>query len=107
MAGDRAWSSVYAFDVASGNYRKLTNQLLVGGLSFSRQGARVALIMQTPMEPANIYVTDATFAAPRRLSNANPQLAERSKSSLGISIAAVALLYLGVAAANYAGRLFS
>ena len=37
----------------------------------------------------------------------NPQLAERSKSSFGVSIAAVALLYLGVAAANYAGRLFS
>ena len=39
--------------------------------------------------------------------SSNPQLAERSKSSLGISIAAVALLYLGIAAANYAGRLFS
>jgi hypothetical protein len=38
---------------------------------------------------------------------ANPQLAERSKSSLGVSIAAVALLYLGIAAANHAGRLFS
>ena len=37
----------------------------------------------------------------------NPQLAERCKSSLGISISAMALLYLGVAAANYAGRLFS
>jgi hypothetical protein len=37
----------------------------------------------------------------------NPQLAERSKSSLGVSIAAVALLYVGIAAANYAGRLFS
>jgi len=37
----------------------------------------------------------------------NPQLAERSKSSLGISIAAVAMLYIGIAAANYAGRLFS
>ena len=37
----------------------------------------------------------------------NPQLAERSKSSLGVSVAALALLYLGVAAANYAGRLFS
>lgn len=37
----------------------------------------------------------------------NPQLAERSKSSLGVSIAAVALLYLGIAAANYAGSLFS
>jgi hypothetical protein len=39
--------------------------------------------------------------------SSNPQLAERSKSSLGVSIAAVALLYLGIAAANYAGRLFS
>ena len=37
----------------------------------------------------------------------NAQLAERAKSSLGVSIAAVALLYLGIAAANYAGRLFS
>lgn len=37
----------------------------------------------------------------------NPQLAERSKSSLGVSVAAVALLYLGIASANYAGRLFS
>ena len=37
----------------------------------------------------------------------NHQLGERSKSSLGVSIAAVALLYLGIAAANYAGRLFS
>ena len=37
----------------------------------------------------------------------NPQLIERSKSSLGISITAVALLYVGIAAANYAGRLFS
>jgi hypothetical protein len=37
----------------------------------------------------------------------NPQLAERSKSSLGVSIAAIALLYIGIAAANYAGRLFS
>jgi hypothetical protein len=37
----------------------------------------------------------------------NPQLVERSKSSLGVSVSAVALLYLGVAAANYAGRLFS
>ena len=39
--------------------------------------------------------------------SSNAQLAERSKSSLGVSIAAVALLYLGIAAANYAGRLFS
>ena len=38
---------------------------------------------------------------------ANPQLAERTKSSLGISVSAMALLYVAIAAANYAGRLFS
>ena len=40
-------------------------------------------------------------------STGNPQLAERAKSSFGVSIAALALLYIGVAAANYAGHLFS
>ena len=37
----------------------------------------------------------------------SPQLAERSKSSLGVSVSAVALLYIGIAVANYSGRLFS
>ena len=36
----------------------------------------------------------------------NHQLAERSKSGLAVSIGAVALLYVAVAAANYTGRLF-
>jgi len=37
----------------------------------------------------------------------NQQLGERSRSGLWISISAIALLYVAVAAANYAGRLFS
>ncbi|HVH64160.1 MAG TPA: DUF6112 family protein [Candidatus Dormibacteraeota bacterium] len=40
-------------------------------------------------------------------STGNHQMAEKSKSSFGVSIGALALLYLGIAAANYAGRLFS
>ncbi|HUZ88321.1 MAG TPA: hypothetical protein VMU49_00650 [Candidatus Acidoferrales bacterium] len=36
----------------------------------------------------------------------NPHLADRFKSSLAVSIGAIALLYLGVAAANYSARLF-
>jgi len=36
----------------------------------------------------------------------NHQLSERSKSGLWVSIAAMALLYVAVAAANYTGRLF-
>jgi hypothetical protein len=37
----------------------------------------------------------------------NAQLAERSKSALGVSVSAIALLYLAIAAANYAGHLCS
>jgi Family of unknown function (DUF6112) len=36
----------------------------------------------------------------------NHQLSEKSKSGLAVSIGAMALLYIAVAAANYTGRLF-
>lgn len=36
----------------------------------------------------------------------NPQMAERAKSGIAVSVFSIALLYIGVAAANYAGRLF-
>ena len=38
---------------------------------------------------------------------ANRELGERAKGGIAISVFSVALLYIGVAAANYAGRLFS
>jgi hypothetical protein len=68
----------------------------------------------TPRHPSrgglDVLIQRPSTASVRNLDlpvTINPQLAERSKSSLGVSIAAVALLYLGIAAANYAGRLFS
>jgi dipeptidyl aminopeptidase/acylaminoacyl peptidase len=74
-SGDRAWSSAFVFDVATGSYRKLTSKQLIRGVSFSKDGARAAMLVETPTEPANIFVGDATFASPKRLTNANPQLA--------------------------------
>lgn len=38
---------------------------------------------------------------------ANRELAERAKSGIAISIFSVALLYIGVAATNYAAHLFN
>ena len=38
---------------------------------------------------------------------ANRELGERARGGIAISIFSIALLYIGVAAANYAGRLFS
>ncbi len=73
-AGDRVWSSVYHFDVASGAYHKLTNHELVRGLSFSRDGSRVAMLIESGEAPNDIYVGDASFAKPTQLTRANPQL---------------------------------
>jgi hypothetical protein len=38
---------------------------------------------------------------------ANRELGERAKGGIAVSIFSIALLYIGVAAANYAGHLFS
>jgi hypothetical protein len=37
---------------------------------------------------------------------ANRELSERAKGGIAVSVSSVALLYIGVAAANYAGHLF-
>lgn len=37
---------------------------------------------------------------------ANRELGERAKGGIAVSVGALALLYIGVAAANYAGHLF-
>jgi uncharacterized YccA/Bax inhibitor family protein len=37
----------------------------------------------------------------------NRELGERAKGGIAVSVFSIALLYIGVAAANYAGRLFS
>ena len=38
---------------------------------------------------------------------ANREMSERAKGGMAVSVFSIALLYLGVAAANYAGHLFS
>ena len=37
----------------------------------------------------------------------NPQLSERAKSGFALSVGCIALLYVGIAAANYSARLFA
>ena len=74
-AGDHVYSSVFRFDVASGKYDRLTQREIVRGVSFDKNGARAAFVMDSPMSPGNVYSSDATFASPRKLTDANPQLA--------------------------------
>jgi len=73
-AGARAWREAYAFDVAAGGYVRLTSGRLVSSLSFSRDGTRVAFVEESASTPADVFVADASFVAPRRLTTANPQV---------------------------------
>ena len=75
-AGTGVWSSAFRFDVASGKYNQLTRNQIVRGVTFSKDGKRVAMILDSPMTPGEVHVTDNAFSAPRRLTNTNPQLAD-------------------------------
>ena len=74
-AGDRVYSSAYRFDVGTGKYTKLTERQLIRGVSFDKAGTRVAMVIGTSLDPGNVYASDASFTSPRKLTNANPQLA--------------------------------
>ena len=73
-AGDRSWTSVYTYDLAAASYKKITSKQLIGAISFTKDGSRAAITMQSSMEPSDVYFTDASFASPRRLTRLNAQL---------------------------------
>jgi len=74
--GVRAWRDAFAFDVAAGAYVRLTTRRLVSSPSFSHDGARVAFVEESAAATPDVFVADAAFAAPRRLTRANPQVAD-------------------------------
>lgn len=74
VAGDRAYRSVFQYDLASNSFSKIRGELLLGGLSFDRSGKSVAFAMGTPYAPADIYLSDAKFSRPKRLTDMNPQV---------------------------------
>lgn len=72
---DRVFGALFEYTVASGQYRRVAGNMQLRGLSFSDDESVVAFAMDTPTAPADVYVTDAAFAAPRKVTTANPQLA--------------------------------
>ena len=75
VTGERAYQSVYQYDIAANTFSRLAGGLLLRGLSLSRDGRSVAYALETPAAPAELHVADLTFRAPRRLTTLNPQLA--------------------------------
>ena len=71
----RTYANAYAYDVASGTITPLTHDMMVRAPSYSSDGRTIAFAMDSPTSPAEVFLTDASFATPKRLTSTNPQLA--------------------------------
>ncbi len=72
-AGARAYVDAFSLEVATGRVRQLTTGRTMQLGSFSADGSRVALAMDSPSAPSDVYIADATLTSPRRISDVNPQ----------------------------------
>jgi dipeptidyl aminopeptidase/acylaminoacyl peptidase len=104
VSGKRAYNEAFAYDVTTGRYTQLTTRRTINGTSVSKDGKTIVLTMDAPDSATEIYVTDPSFASPRRLTTTNPQLAEIAqgetevitwKSSDGVEVEGVLLKPVG------------
>ena len=77
-ASDRVYQSLYVYDVASKRYSKRSRTALVGGLSSSADGNTLALVIDAPDMPGEVYVQRGAGWAPTRVTTTNSWLAERA-----------------------------
>lgn len=77
-ASDRVYQSLYEYDLAARTYRKRSDKALVGGLSASKDGGVIALVIDAPDMPAEVYVQSGDGWAPRRITGTNAWLADRA-----------------------------
>lgn len=75
-AGDRVYQSLYDYDIAAKTYKKMTNGMMVGGVSTSKDGSKLALTMDSPEWPAEVHVMDAATPTPKRITNTNAWLSD-------------------------------
>ena len=75
-AGTRAYNEAWSLEVASGRATQLTKGRTLQIGTFSADGTRVAVTMDTPTAPADVHVADAAFTTLRKVSDANPQARE-------------------------------
>jgi dipeptidyl aminopeptidase/acylaminoacyl peptidase len=72
--GERAYSAVYAYDLATARQSRVADKLLMNSFSMSHDGRTLAYALGSPNAPSDVYVSDPTFTSPRKLTDLNPQL---------------------------------
>ncbi len=104
VAGRRAFNEAFAFDLSTKAFTQLSSKRTMQFGSQSRNGKTIAVIMDSPESPGEVYVTDPTFANFRRLTTTNPQVSELAlgesevmtwKSSDGMEVEGVLLKPVG------------
>jgi dipeptidyl aminopeptidase/acylaminoacyl peptidase len=73
VSGKRSYAEAFSFDVASQTYTQLTREKTLSYGSRSRDGAVIAVTMDSPHTPGEVYVTDAAFSRFNKLTDTNPQ----------------------------------
>jgi dipeptidyl aminopeptidase/acylaminoacyl peptidase len=103
-AGKRTYSEVFRLDVATGRYTQLTQQKTLQLGSRSKDGRVVAVTMDSPTAPTEVYVTDSMFGSFKKLTDTNPQAENFAlgdtevvtwKSSDGVEVEGVLLKPVG------------
>ena len=103
-SSDRVWNTLYSYTIASTRYATMTKDVMVQGVSASRDGSKMAYVIDTPTWPSEVYVQDASLPQPKRITTTNAWLSERSlgatrliswKSSDGKPVEGILLLPVG------------
>ena len=104
VSGRRAYSEAFSYDIRTGGYTQLTREKTLQFGSRSRDGKVIAVTMDSPDLPGEVYVTDAAFASFRKLTDTNPQAAGFAlgptdvvtwKSSDGVEVEGILLKPIG------------
>ena len=77
-AGRGVYIEVFSYEPGAKRYAQLTNGRLIALGTVSRDGSKVAFVMESSAEPADVYASDLSFATPRKLTTVNPQASEFS-----------------------------
>lgn len=76
LAGRSVHTEAHTYEPATKRYARLTSRTVIGPFTLSRDGSKSAFVMESSAEPPDVYVADASFSAPRRLTAANPEVSE-------------------------------
>ena len=72
-ASDRVWQTLYAYTLATKTYAKVTTDVVVQGVSASKDGRTLALVYETPNLPSEVYIKRGS-AAPVAVTQTNAWL---------------------------------